>query len=200
MSPLLLEHGAVGGVPLLDFQFGCASNAEAFMPSPQQFTYFQGGGFDLSLMSFLQIGSDGSVNVSQLPSRPHVTAGCGGFIDITSSAKRIIFSGFFNAGAQLALEDGRLRILKEGKAKKLVQEVAHVTFSGKRAMALGQQVLYVTERCVIELTERGLVVTEVAPGIDPERDILAQSDAVLHLSDNLKLMHESYFSQGEHHE
>ncbi|SQI33825.1 Acetate CoA-transferase subunit alpha [Leminorella richardii] len=196
----LLEHGAVGGVPLLDFQFGCASNAEAFMPSPQQFTYFQGGGFDLSLMSFLQIGSDGSVNVSQLPSRPHVTAGCGGFIDITSSAKRIIFSGFFNAGAQLALEDGRLRILKEGKAKKLVQEVAHVTFSGKRAMALGQQVLYVTERCVIELTERGLVVTEVAPGIDPERDILAQSDAVLHLSDNLKLMHESYFSQGEHHE
>lgn len=91
-------------------------------------------------------------------------------------------------------------ILKEGKAKKLVQEVAHVTFSGKRAMALGQQVLYVTERCVIELTERGLVVTEVAPGIDPERDILAQSDAVLHLSDNLKLMHESYFSQGEHHE
>lgn len=93
----LLEQGAIGGVPLLEFQFGCASNAEAFLPSPQQFTYFQGGGFDLTLMSFLQIGADGSVNVSHLPARPHVTAGCGGFIDITSHAKRIIFSGFFNA-------------------------------------------------------------------------------------------------------
>lgn len=78
---------------------------------------FRGGGFDLTLMSFLQIGADGSVNVSHLPARPHVTAGCGGFIDITSHAKRIIFSGFFNAGAQLQLEEGQLRIIKEGKAK-----------------------------------------------------------------------------------
>ncbi|MFA2170416.1 acyl CoA:acetate/3-ketoacid CoA transferase, partial [Escherichia coli] len=104
------------------------------------------------LMSFLQIGADGSVNVSHLPARPHVTAGCGGFIDITSHAKRIIFSGFFNAGAQLQLEEGQLRIIKEGKAKKLVQDVAHVTFSGKRAIRLGQQVQYITERCVLELT------------------------------------------------
>lgn len=196
----LLEQGAIGGVPLLEFQFGCASNAEAFLPSPQQFTYFQGGGFDLTLMSFLQIGADGSVNVSHLPARPHVTAGCGGFIDITSHAKRIIFSGFFNAGAQLQLEEGQLRIIKEGKAKKLVQDVAHVTFSGKRAIRLGQQVQYITERCVLELTPDGLLVTEIAPGIDPERDILAQSDAPLRLADDLKLMNPLYFQQGSHHE
>lgn len=196
----LLEQGAIGGVPLLEFQFGCASNAEAFLPSPQQFTYFQGGGFDLTLMSFLQIGADGSVNVSYLPARPHVTAGCGGFIDITSHAKRIIFSGFFNAGAQLSLEGGRLHIAKEGKAKKLVQEVSHVTFSGKRALARGQQVQYVTERCVMELTADGLVVTEIAPGLDPERDILAQSEAPLRLSANLKTINANYFIQGCPHE
>ena len=161
----LLEQGAIGGVPLLEFQFGCASNAEAFLPSPQQFTYFQGGGFD-----------------------------------ITSHAKRIIFSGFFNAGAQLQLEEGQLRIIKEGKAKKLVQDVAHVTFSGKRAIRLGQQVQYITERCVLELTPDGLLVTEIAPGIDPERDILAQSNAPLRLADDLKLMNPHYFQQGRHHE
>lgn len=87
-----------------------------FCPLPSS-SPISGGGFDLTLMSFLQIGADGSVNVSHLPARPHVTAGCGGFIDITSHAKRIIFSGFFNAGAQLQLEEGQLRIIKEGKAK-----------------------------------------------------------------------------------
>jgi len=83
----VIEQGAVGGVPLLDFAFGCASNADAFMPSPYQFTYFQGAGFDASLLSFLEIGADGSVNVSKLSFRPHVTAGCGGFVDITARAK-----------------------------------------------------------------------------------------------------------------
>ena len=115
----VIEQGAVGGVPLLDFQFGCSANAEAIMPSPQQFTYFQGGGFDASLLSFLQIDADGSVNVSRLAARPHVTAGAGGFIDITARARRIVFSGFFTAGAKLGVEDGRLHILAEGK----VQEV-----------------------------------------------------------------------------
>ena len=133
----VIEQGAVGGVPLLDFAFGCASNADAFMPSPHQFTYFQGGGFDASLLSFLQIDRDGSVNVSKLSARPHVTAGAGGFVDITARAKKIVFSGFFNAGAKLSLADGRLRIEKEGKVKKLVDEVEHVSFSGRRARRAG---------------------------------------------------------------
>ncbi len=106
----VIEQGAVGGVPLLDFQFGCASNAEAIVPSPQQFTYFQGGGFDMSLLSFLQIDRQGSVNVSKLGVRPHVTAGAGGFVDITARAKKIVFSGYFTAGAELEIEGGALRI------------------------------------------------------------------------------------------
>lgn len=150
-------------------------------------------------MSFLQIGADGSVNVSHLPARPHVTAGCGGFIDITSHAKRIIFSGFSMPVPNCNWKRVSCVSLKKAKPK-LVQDVAHVTFSGKRAIRLGQQVQYITERCVLELTPDGLLVTEIAPGIDPERDILAQSDAPLRLADDLKLMNPLYFQQGSHHE
>ena len=172
----VIEQGAVGGVPLLDFQFGCASNAEAMMPSPYQFTYFQGAGFDLSLLSFLQIDRHGSVNVSKLGVRPHVTAGAGGFVDITARAKRIVFSGYFSAGAKLAIAQAKLVIEKEGKVRKLVEEVEHISFSGPRAVRQGQDVTYVTERCVMKLTKDGIVVTEIAPGVDLERDILTQSE------------------------
>ena len=99
----------MGGVPLLGFAFGCAANAEAIVPSPNQFTYFQGGGFDIALLSFLQIDRQGNVNVSKLGARPYLTAGCGGFVDITTHARRLVFSGFFTAGARLEVGDGRLR-------------------------------------------------------------------------------------------
>lgn len=172
----MIEQGAVGGVPLLDFQFGCASNAEAMMPSPYQFTYFQSGGFDASLLSFLEIDREGSVNVSKLGFRPHVTAGAGGFVDITARARRIVFSGFFTAGAQLDIVDGRLAIRKEGEVKKLVEAVEQVSFSGPRAVEQGQHIIYVTERCVMELTRDGVNVTEIAPGVDLDRDVIAQAN------------------------
>ncbi len=172
----MIEHGAVGGIPLLDFQFGCSSNAEAIVASPTNFTYFQGGGFDASLLSFLQIDRSGSVNVSRLSARPHVTAGAGGFVDISARAKRIVFSGFFSAGAKLGVEAGELVIHREGKIRKLVEEVEHVSFSGRRAIEQGQHIVYVTERCVMTLTKEGVAVTEIAPGVDLERDILAQSE------------------------
>lgn len=184
----VIEQGAVGGVPLLDFAFGCASNADAYMPSPYQFTYFQGGGFDASLLSFLEIGRDGSVNVSRLSFRPHVTAGAGGFVDITARAKKIVFSGMFNAGAKLGIEGGRLVIEKEGKLKKLVNETEHVTFSGSRAVAQGQDITYVTERCVMKLTPQGIMLTEIAPGVDLQAHILEQSEFPLIISPKLKLM------------
>jgi len=189
----VIEQGAVGGVPLLDFAFGCASNADAFMPSPYQFTYFQGGGFDASLLSFLEIGRDGSVNVSKLAFRPHVTAGCGGFVDITARAKKIVFSGMFNAGAKLAVEGGRLVIEKEGKLKKLVNAVEHVTFSGPRGIAQGQDITYVTERCVLKLTPEGIMLTEIAPGADLQTHILDQSEFPLIVSPDLKVMDAALF-------
>ncbi|SED17599.1 propionate CoA-transferase [Rhizobiales bacterium GAS188] len=189
----VIEQGAVGGVPLTDFQFGCAANAEAIMSSPHQFTYFQGAGFDASLLSFLQIDREGSVNVSKLGVRPHVTAGAGGFVDITARAKRIVFSGLFTAAAGLAVENGALAIRKEGKVRKLVDTVEHVSFSGRRAVEQGQDITYVTERCVMKLTAEGVTVTEIAPGVNLERDVLAQAEFPLIVAKALKQMDAALF-------
>jgi propionate CoA-transferase len=190
----VIEQGAVGGMPLLDFAFGCASNADAIVPSPDQFTYFQGGGFDRSCLSFLQVDKEGSVNVSRLALRPHVTAGCGGFVDITANARSILFCGYFTAGGlDLRLEDGRLRIAKEGKNKKFIPQVEHVTFSGRRARELRQNVFYITERCVLRLEPEGLTIIEIAPGIDLNRDVLAQCEIPLRVSESLKTMEERLF-------
>jgi len=191
----VIEQGAVGGVPLLDFAFGCASNADAYMPSPYQFTYFQGAGFDASLLSFLEIGRDGSVNVSKLSFRPHVTAGAGGFVDITARARKIVFSGMFNAGAKLSIENGKLKIEKEGKLKKLVEAVEHVTFSGRRAIEQGQDITYVTERCVMKLTPDGIKLIEIAPGVDLQTQVLDQSEFPLIVADDLKLMDAKLFDE-----
>ena len=189
----VIEQGAVGGVPLLDFQFGCASNAEAIVQSPHQFTYFQGAGFDMSLLSFLQIDKGGSINVSKLGVRPHVTAGAGGFVDITARAKKIVFSGYFTAGAKLDVVDGSVSILKEGKVKKLVEAVEQISFSGPRAVAQGQDIAYVTERCVMRLEREGVTVTEIAPGIDLERDILAQAEFPLRVANDCRKMDSALF-------
>ena len=189
----VIEQGAVGGVPLLDFKFGCSSNAEAFVDSPHQFTYFQAGGFDASLLSFLEIDGEGSVNVSKLSFRPHITAGAGGFVDITARARRIVFSGYFNAGAGLEVSDGRLEITKEGRIPKLVRELEQVSFSGTRARQLNQDVVYVTERCVMRLTDEGLEVTEIAPGIDPVRDIVEQARCKLRISEEARTMDPELF-------
>ncbi len=189
----VIEQGAIGGVPLLDFKFGCSSNAEAFVTSPHQFAYFQAAGFDASLLSFLQIDRHGSVNVSKLSARPHVTAGAGGFVDITARARKIVFSGYFNAGAGLAVDDGSLVIEKEGRIAKIVEKVEQVSFSGPRAVSQGQDITYVTERCVMKLTDDGLLVTEIAPGVDLERDILGQVEIPLKVAADLQTMPASLF-------
>jgi acyl CoA:acetate/3-ketoacid CoA transferase len=190
----VIEQGAVGGMPLLGFAFGCASNADAIVASPDQFTYFQGGGFDSSCLSFLQVDQHGNVNVSRLALRPHVTAGCGGFVDITATARAIFFCGYFTAGGlDLRVEDSQLRIAKEGKNQKFIPEVEHVTFSGRRAQQLKQRVLYITERCVLSLEPEGLTVIEIAPGIDLQRNVLEQAGFPLRVSPNLALMDKRIF-------
>ncbi|MFN7091599.1 MAG: acyl CoA:acetate/3-ketoacid CoA transferase [Allorhizobium sp.] len=190
-----IEQGAVGGMPLTDFAFGCASNADAFMPSPQQFIYFQGGGFDVSFLSFLEVDVEGNVNVSKLGKKPYLTAGCGGFVDITAHAKKIVFSGWFEAGANVELTDDGIHVRKPGKFTKMVDQVEHVTFSGKRAREQGQDVLYVTERCVMRLTEGGLVATEIMPGIEPQRDIVAASHGRVTLAPDARVISTALLSK-----
>ncbi|MEM8729146.1 MAG: acyl CoA:acetate/3-ketoacid CoA transferase [Pseudomonadota bacterium] len=192
----VIEQGAVGGIPLLDFKFGCASNAEAFVTAPHQFAYFQAGGFDCSLLSFLEIDANGSVNVSRLSATPHRTAGAGGFVDITARARKIVFSGTFNAGAKMRIEEGQLRIDKEGHTAKFVEAVDQVSFSGSRAVAQGQEASYVTERCVVELRPDGLTVTEIAPGLELQRDILDQAATPLKVANDLRPMDAALFQPG----
>jgi propionate CoA-transferase len=136
----------------------------------------------------LQIDRGGSVNVSKLGVRPHVTAGAGGFVDITARAKKIVFSGYFTAGAKLEVHDGAVTIAKEGKVKKLVEAVEQISFSGPRAVDQGQEIVYVTERCVMRLEKNGVTVTELAPGVDLERDVLAQAEFPLRVANDIRKM------------
>ena len=191
-----IEQGAVGGMPLTDFAFGCAANADAYMPSPQQFIYFQGGGFDVSFLSFLEVDVEGNVNVSKLGKKPYLTAGCGGFVDITANARKIVFSGWFEAGADVALTETGIRIDKPGKFTKMVEAVEHVTFSGRRARELGQDILYVTERCVMRLTDTGLVATEIMPGVDPQAHIVDASQGRVRVATDAITMPAALFGTG----
>ncbi|QXT40307.1 acyl CoA:acetate/3-ketoacid CoA transferase [Gymnodinialimonas ceratoperidinii] len=191
-----IEQGAVGGMPLTGFAFGCASNADAFVPSPQQFSYFQGGGFDVSFLSFMEVDVDGNVNVSKLGKKPYLTAGCGGFVDITAHAKKIVFSGYFEAGAGLELTEEGLRVTTPGRFTKMVEAVEHVTFAGRRARARGADVLYITERCVMRLGDKGLVATEIMPGIDPARDIVEASEGRVTIAEDAATMPLSLLRDG----
>ena len=193
-----IEQGAVGGMPLMGFAFGCASNADAFMPSPSQFTYFQGGGFDVTFLSFLEIDLEGNVNVSKLGKKPYLTAGCGGFVDITANAQEDrLRRAVRGRGASSSLTEGRdagreARQVpedgREGRARDLLRPAG--------AARLGQEVLYVTERCVIRLTDEGLVATEIMPGIDPQRDIVEASLGRVSLAPDAKVLPASLLGTG----
>ncbi len=171
---LTTEAGAIGGVLAGGSSFGSSANAHSIIDQNQMFDFYDGGGLDLTCLGMAECDQHGNVNTSRFGGRLN---GCGGFINISQNSRAVVFAGTFTVGGlKVAIEDGKLKIVEEGRSRKFVEQVGQVTFSGNYAKQRHQPVIYVTERCVFQLTPDGLELIEVAPGIDIERDILPHMD------------------------
>lgn len=169
-----IEHGTYGGSLLDGILFGFARNPTAMIDGPSQFDLYSGGGLDIAFLGFGEADAAGHVNASKLGGLP---VGPGGFIDIAQNARKVVFCGTFEAkGAEIETGDGAIEIKRHGGITKFVRQVEQITFSGTEAIRCGQKAIYVTERAVFELTPGGMVLTEVAPGVDVRRDVLERMD------------------------
>lgn len=193
---LTAEPGVIGGIPAGGMSFGAAVNTQAVIDQPSQFDFYDGGGLDVAVLGLAQADAQGNLNVSKFGNR---LAGAGGFINISQNAKKVVFVGTFTAGdLQCRITQGRLHINSEGSQRKFIRQVEHRTFSARESRQRGQQVLYVTERCVFQLAGSPdapmLELIELAPGVDLQRDVLALMDFVPLISPQLKTMESALFA------
>ncbi|PWC12570.1 acyl CoA:acetate/3-ketoacid CoA transferase [Brenneria corticis] len=188
---LTVETGPIGGITTQGVAFGANVNTRAILDMTSQFDFYHGGGLDVCYLSFAEVDSQGNVGVHKFNGK---IMGTGGFIDISATSKKIIFCGTLTAGSlKTDVGEGKLKIVQEGRVKKFIKQIPEVTFSGKIALERGLDVRYITERAVFTLKQDGLHLIEIAPGVDLDRDILAQMDFQPIISSDLKLMDERMF-------
>ena len=190
---LTSEDGVIGGMPGAGDLFGGSLNASATITMPEIFDIYNGGNLDLAVLGMAEVNQKGDNNVSRFGPR---IPGCGGFINISQSTPKVIFCGSFTAdGTKYEIGNGELHVIQEGKARKFVNTVQQVTFSGEYSASRGQKVLYVTERAVFELTKHGLMLIEKAPGVDLQKDILDQMEFTPIIAPDLKEMNHKIFRE-----
>lgn len=191
---LTLESGLIGGIPAGGVHFGSSYNAWAGIPMTSLFDYYNSGNLSFTSLGFAEVDPAGNINVSRFGEK---IAGAGGFIDISSSTPVIAFSGTMTAGGfKSVIKDGKLVILQEGKRKKFVKSIEQITFNAKANLASGKIILFITERCVFKLTEEGLILTEIAPGISIEEHILPAMEFAPIISPDCREMDNRIFREG----
>jgi propionate CoA-transferase len=183
---LTAEPGVIGGIPAGGLSFGASTNVEALIDQPYQFDFYDGGGLDIAFLGLAQADRAGNLNVSRFGSR---LAGAGGFINISQNAKKVVFAGTFVAGdLRVEVAEEKLKIISDGNMIKFIETVDQITFSGSVGARSGRAILYVTERCVFRLTEKGLILVEIAPGINLQKDILEKMKFTPLIAEKLTMM------------
>ena len=186
-----VESGVIGGRPAAGLSFGASYRPASIIEQAALFDFYEGGGIDVACLGFAEMDSFGNVNVSKFGRK---LQGAGGFINISQSARCVVFCGTFTAvGLVVNVSEGKVRIVREGSVNKFVRQVSHLTFNGGYSKALGQRVIFVTERAVFVLRDGVVYLEEVAPGISVEQDIMPFIEGGFVVPSNCKPMSDDLF-------